>query len=78
MTTKRTVIFESFVVIGSFDCDHTHMSLLTCPPLPYLSGKFDHEQSNVSCHIWPNWPSEVITKHGLFDQVMFKKTLKSG
>jgi hypothetical protein len=35
MTTKRTVVFESFVTVGSFDYDHTHMSLLTCPPLPY-------------------------------------------
>jgi hypothetical protein len=24
MTTKRIIVLESFVIVGSFDCDHTH------------------------------------------------------
>jgi hypothetical protein len=25
MTTKRTVVLESFIIVGSFDCDHTQI-----------------------------------------------------
>jgi hypothetical protein len=28
MTTKRIAIFESFVIVGSFDCDCTHYVFL--------------------------------------------------
>jgi hypothetical protein len=55
-------------------CCHIHVSNLT------MNGQmnlvvFDNERSNEN---WPNWISQVITKHHLFDQVMSRKTLKNG
>jgi hypothetical protein len=29
MTTKRTTILESFVIVGSFDCDHAQTNFWT-------------------------------------------------
>jgi hypothetical protein len=33
MTTKRTTVLESFVIIGSFDCDHTHITVIELWPI---------------------------------------------
>jgi len=45
MTTKKTIVLESFVIVGSFDCDHTHDILIILVYTP-LIGKGDHHHFN--------------------------------
>jgi hypothetical protein len=45
MTTKRIIIFESFVIFGSFDCDHTH-DILIILVYTFLIGKGNHHHFN--------------------------------
>jgi hypothetical protein len=46
-TTKMTAILESFVIVGSFDCDRT---LETCPNFKFVSDN-DKVSKSIICPI---------------------------
>jgi hypothetical protein len=52
MTTKRTTILESFVTVGSFDCDHTQEgTFITKNAYPIPQKKMKYKKYEKSEHI---------------------------